>query len=270
MIVECPSCHLRYDLAGRPPGTRVRCRCKHEFTLPATTVDSATLSCPSCGGKSSPTATRCEYCGVSLASVRCPRCFALAFAGAKHCAQCGAALTAPARAFHADGSSAMHCPRCRTALTADLVSQTPVDQCDRCGGLWLDHQVFERVLEERRREPTLEVALGSLPAIPVAVDTHRIVYLPCPECAQLMNRKNFAQRSGVIVDLCPAHGVWFDRGELARIVEFVRSGAWERALEADHKAHTTPAVTPALPRGREDGIAIGMETVFTFISSLFH
>ena len=41
--------------------------------------------------------------------------------------------------------------------------------------------------------------------------------MPCPECGQLMNRKNFANTSGVIVDVCRAHGIWFDDREVERV-----------------------------------------------------
>jgi Zn-finger nucleic acid-binding protein len=39
-----------------------------------------------------------------------------------------------------------------------------------------------------------------------------------------MNRTNYGRRSGVIVDICSAHGVWFDDGELARILGWIREG----------------------------------------------
>jgi Zn-finger nucleic acid-binding protein len=44
-----------------------------------------------------------------------------------------------------------------------------------------------------------------------------------------MNRKNFAQSSGVILDLCAKHGVWLDRGELERVLGFVADGGLARA-----------------------------------------
>jgi Zn-finger nucleic acid-binding protein len=43
-------------------------------------------------------------------------------------------------------------------------------------------------------------------------------------CADLMNRVNFGKRSGVIVEVCKPHGVWFDKGELTRAIEFVAAG----------------------------------------------
>jgi Zn-finger nucleic acid-binding protein len=39
-----------------------------------------------------------------------------------------------------------------------------------------------------------------------------------------MTRRNFGQSSGVIIDVCRRHGVWFDRGELPRVIQFVEAG----------------------------------------------
>jgi Zn-finger nucleic acid-binding protein len=44
-----------------------------------------------------------------------------------------------------------------------------------------------------------------------------------------MNRKNFAEVSGVIVDVCKKHGTWFDLGELPRVLAFVAAGGLERS-----------------------------------------
>lgn len=44
-----------------------------------------------------------------------------------------------------------------------------------------------------------------------------------------MLRRNFARISGVIVDECRLHGTFFDLGELAAVLEFVRSGGLAEA-----------------------------------------
>ena len=44
-----------------------------------------------------------------------------------------------------------------------------------------------------------------------------------------MNRFNFAGCSGVVLDSCKPHGVWFDPDELRRIAEFVRGGGLDLA-----------------------------------------
>jgi hypothetical protein len=40
----------------------------------------------------------------------------------------------------------------------------------------------------------------------------------------MMNRRNFGRRSGVIVDVCRSHGVWFDPSELTSVLAFVARG----------------------------------------------
>jgi Zn-finger nucleic acid-binding protein len=57
-----------------------------------------------------------------------------------------------------------------------------------------------------------------------ALGISTVRYVPCPSCGQLMNRKNFGGESGVVVDVCSAHGTWFDEGELPRVLAFVESG----------------------------------------------
>jgi hypothetical protein len=46
-----------------------------------------------------------------------------------------------------------------------------------------------------------------------------------------MNRVNFAHCSQVILDVCKAHGAWFDKDKLRRTVEFIRAGGMEKARD---------------------------------------
>lgn len=59
---------------------------------------------------------------------------------------------------------------------------------------------------------------------PVAVPPSEVRYVRCPKCNNMMNRLNFARRSGVIVDVCSQHGTWFDAGELALALQLVARG----------------------------------------------
>lgn len=43
----------------------------------------------------------------------------------------------------------------------------------------------------------------------------------CPVCKKEMTKDSL---NGVIVDQCTIHGIWFDKGELESIVNFVRTG----------------------------------------------
>src|SRR5438477_581748 len=59
------------------------------------------------------------------------------------------------------------------------------------------------------------------------------MYLPCPMCHVVMNRKLFATGTGVIIDVCRTHGTFFDAGELPLIIDFVMNGGLERAQIKD-------------------------------------
>jgi Zn-finger nucleic acid-binding protein len=48
-----------------------------------------------------------------------------------------------------------------------------------------------------------------------------------------MNRSNFARSSGVIIDVCKHHGVWFDADELPKIIGFIHKGGMELAREKE-------------------------------------
>jgi Transcription factor zinc-finger len=52
----------------------------------------------------------------------------------------------------------------------------------------------------------------------------KVRYGWCPRCGQIMNRRNFGAHSGIVVDVCREHGTWFDQGELAAALAFVRAG----------------------------------------------
>ena len=54
-------------------------------------------------------------------------------------------------------------------------------------------------------------------------------YVRCPVCRQLMNRTNFARMSGVIVDTCRFHGIWFDADELGKVMDFIARGGLQKA-----------------------------------------
>jgi Zn-finger nucleic acid-binding protein/predicted RNA-binding Zn-ribbon protein involved in translation (DUF1610 family) len=153
-----------------------------------------------------------------------------------HCSGCGWELglepvTAP---------GTLACPTCGPGyLLSDVSTGTgTLHDCAKCGGQLVPHAPFRAMLESR--EWVGEVAL-QVAAQPLVVET-RVHYVPCPVCAGLMARKNFGKKSHVIVDVCKHHGVWFDAGELPRVLAFVRSGGLraEGAREGAAEA-TTPA-----------------------------
>jgi Zn-finger nucleic acid-binding protein len=156
------------------------------------------------------------------------------FHGAKFCGHCGAKVTVPAEA-HADGTaSARVCPRCGTKLVARLISDVLLDECPSCHGVFVDMAALERILTERR-QARADALLGTARPEPAgdAATPSGPMYVKCPDCGKMMNRKNFASGSGIIVDICKSHGTWFDANELPRVIDFVMKGGLERAEKRD-------------------------------------
>jgi Zn-finger nucleic acid-binding protein len=181
-------------------------------------MQAETLNCPMCGAATSSDAPQCPYCEARLATVACPKCFAMMFLGSKHCQRCGAA------AARQDNVSAAgrKCPRCKLEMQSVSIGETKVLECASCLGLWLDAPTFEKICADREHQAAV-LGVATLTASSGSTQT-KVSYVPCPECHQLMNRANFARCSGVIIDLCKQHGIWFDRDELSRIIEFIQAG----------------------------------------------
>jgi Zn-finger nucleic acid-binding protein len=154
-----------------------------------------------------------------------------------------------------------------------------VDQCLRCGGLWLARQSFERLSGDRETRAAL---LGYLPPTEPPKRADAVRYRPCPACKRVMNRTNYGRISGVVVDVCKADGVWFDRDELRRVVDFIQAGGLEKARdrqirdlkEAERQlaqaAHPASlAASPIATHSSGDfGFALGEVAVEVLIESL--
>ena len=194
-------------------------------------MQAATLHCPNCGAPAAPDATVCAYCHARLAAVSCPSCFGLAFAGMTHCPHCGATLARHEEPV--DDAAALACPRGDGELRPVRVGETRLRECAACAGVWMDRATFLALCRERLRQAEFPAGRPPLARDAGLIDVE-VHYLRCPVCRELMSRVNFAHRSGVVVDTCAAHGIWFDRDELQRIVDFIRAGrlsvAWAVTL----------------------------------------
>jgi Zn-finger nucleic acid-binding protein len=102
--------------------------------------------------------------------------------------------------------------------------------CDTCAGMFIPHETFEMMQDTSNRQ--IETT-AITPRQPVAKLEETVSYVRCPVCRQMMNRQNFARISGVIIDTCGKHGVWFDAGELESIMDFLARGGLQKARERE-------------------------------------
>jgi Zn-finger nucleic acid-binding protein len=129
------------------------------------------------------------------------------------------------------------------------------EECHGCGGAFVDLETLawaQAHADELRSQSGVASIAGT-----AAHSLDR--YVKCPRCRDVMNRKVFGKRSGVIVDVCRAHGTWFDAGELARALDFVRRGGLEetarREAEEARERKKDPTVLRAEAEARAALIA---------------
>jgi Zn-finger nucleic acid-binding protein len=195
-------------------------------------TDPVSLHCPNCGAAAGPDAKACPYCQAALATMSCPTCFNRVFIGSAYCPHCGT------RAARRDDGHATPdaCPRCRKPMAAIHVGTMALAECPACTGVWLDADVFDQLCGDRATQAAVIHRTSLQPALEAtaaALANEKIRYRPCPRCHKMMNRVNFGKHSGVILDVCRAHGSFFDRDELHRVVTFIQAGGLDRMRERD-------------------------------------
>ncbi len=192
------------------------------------------LHCPSCGASVKRGAENCDYCGSHLdfslkgKTKHCQHCYAKIPAESRFCTRC--AQPVKGRVEKGRVLEDRLCPRCRKPMVGTKAGQFDVMGCRSCAGMFIPHETFEMMQDTSGRRIETTAVTPSQPAVKLE-DT--VAYVRCPVCRQMMNRKNFARISGVIIDTCGKHGVWFDAGELENIMDFLARGGLQKARERE-------------------------------------
>lgn len=128
----------------------------------------------------------------------------------------------------------MQCLSCGVPLHTTAREGIEVEQCAACQGVWLDVGEL-RALLETHEVPTDAVARAAAVAArrtPPAESDASAPARPCPACHVPMERVNYDEASGILVDSCLEHGVWLDGGELARLEVWAEGWDEQFALPA--------------------------------------
>ena len=190
------------------------------------------LNCPACGAPApSADAAQCVYCGSALTVAACPSCFGPMFRGMQFCPHCGA----KGERVVDERAATVACPGCGAEMKAVRVGATSFHECTSCAGSWLVADAFTQLCTNREERGTVAALVGPNAGAPVRTVGTVVRYVACPACKKTMNRQNFGHRSGVIIDVCKGHGVWFDHGELQSVLAFVDAGGLEKARRVDQE-----------------------------------
>lgn len=165
---------------------------------------------------------------------RCKNCGAPLLIGTSNCRYCRSSVDIDLSGRHYytgnKPEKARQCPSCKIDMEILNVAGTKkpfyLDRCPKCLGLFFDIGELDLILNEvaegvrNMNHPHLS-ALKNIADQAMEAATF---YRPCPECAKLMNRQNYGQVSGVIVDRCRDHGVFLDAGELQKLSMWTKAG----------------------------------------------
>jgi Zn-finger nucleic acid-binding protein len=257
-LVACTGCRRQYDAAALAPGSRFHCACGAAVEVPRRRVfDADVVRCSSCSAPRRHGAESCDHCGADFTlherdlQTICPQCMTRISNRARFCHRCATPILPQGQAGE---PTDRECPACGEASkklsSRELGREVSISvlECGSCAGIWLSRESFE-ILAERARgaAPDEEIA-----GFGVATSSSRRsaprqrgpLYRRCPECRQMMHRRNFGRRSGVVIDTCKDHGIWFDAEELERILRWIREGgeARTRRRAAEEQAARSSAV----------------------------
>jgi Zn-finger nucleic acid-binding protein len=119
------------------------------------------------------------------------------------------------------------CPRCKAGLRQVMMDRgASLNACGACGGMFVGARAWCMFLERPDLVTAIEKRLPKRGQAPSAL----LPMVTCASCGSQMERGRFAASSGVVVDVCPRHGVWLDEGELGRVAEYARSP--QRTIDA--------------------------------------
>jgi len=234
-IISCPACHVQFDatdvdldLINCPCGETVR-------NVSPVPVDAEIRRCGSCGASVGPDAEQCEYCESTIIrdgeclSLICPECYARNAEESTFCASCGVRFC-PQPVIRS--GEELNCPCCDRGMKIRGIGGVFVHECTICRGLWTPEDSFSQLVERsiqadsRNRFGHTGMRRDERPSRSFQ---DQVVYRQCPVCGGHMQRKNFARRSGVIMDWCGMHGTWLDANELEEIASFILKGGLEKA-----------------------------------------
>ena len=202
--------------------------------------DAAVIRCSSCGAPRQDGSESCGFCHSDFTlheqdlQTVCPKCLARVSSLAKYCHHCATPLI-PEMA--AGDETQLICPVCpgEQRMTSRRMGeeQITVLECGKCTGLWLSNDAFTQLADRVSSEATPPSHVNTERPQPAkSTEQTGPRYRKCVQCQKMMQRRQYARGSGVIIDICRYHGVWFDANELPQILRWIRKGGNGGRLKA--------------------------------------
>jgi len=118
------------------------------------------------------------------------------------------------------------CPVCKTPLSDTILCNTEVDFCPHCFGLWFEEEELRWAKDEKDKnlnwldfdiwkdEKKFKIAYGIRLCPTCRVPLYEVYY---------GDPKDPFSKERIVVDVCNlCHGIWLDRGEFKKIIEYLK------------------------------------------------
>ena len=126
-----------------------------------------------------------------------------------------------------DISAGKKCPRCKILLSSTILYGVEVDYCPKCYGLFFEEEELRWAKDEKDKElKWFDVDLWK------DKRDFKISYgiRLCPYCRVPLYEVYYGD-SKVVVDVCNlCHGIWLDRAEFKKIIDYLEKEADYQAL----------------------------------------
>lgn len=116
----------------------------------------------------------------------------------------------------------MYCPICKKYLDHAVLSGVEINYCPNCLGLWFEEEELRLTKDVKDRDLRwLDIDLWK--------EKEKFKISPgqklCPWCRLPLYETNYGD-SDIKVDLCNiCHGIWLDRGEFKKIIQYLKKRA---------------------------------------------
>lgn len=233
-LLSCDGCKRQLDVTALRLGDEIACVCDAVLTVgQPQLVEPDECACGHCGGKVRP--------------------FHADESGAGECESCARPIRMASLPPVPKGRS---CPSCGDDLRVHLVKGAALIECECCGGIWAQREAFSCLLREASDRAASDTQ-ADRPSGGDRSDPSQDYLISCPACSTDMRRVNFrysGRSSGITLDVCARHGIWFDHDELQLTLKFVEQvgGAFDPSAVdfGPRRGATGPYVTRRVARER--------------------
>lgn len=260
LLVSCKNCHRQFDASGKAIGETFHCHCGDVIKVSEPSMmDATVVRCSNCGGPREQGSVSCGYCSADFTLLEkdlnsmCPNCCARISDRAKFCHHCGDRIRIEKLVGE---QTELRCPlehENEICLNSRRLGEQKLGalECPQCAGLFVGNATFDQLCTRAVRVslPKFEDKPSQPPRAQAGP-----MYRKCPYCSKIMSRRNYGKKSGVIIDCCAKHGIWFDDDELRRVLQFLHDGGARKRLPR-YRSPNAPA--PRSEQEHQDNTGAG-------------